>query len=234
MPAALAFRQNRFLGRLPEAVQARLSPHMQTVWLQPGVQLGEPGAPLPGVYFPLPCTLISRQVLLPGGETVCVGLMSDHTAVGSWEALGVAAMPWVAVARSAGHAARIPTDILRDEARRSADLRILLLRHAQATASEAAHTAACIAFHPTERRCATLLLRLDDALGGRQIIPIAQERLSELLGVRRPTVTTLLGGWRRKGLIETRRNAVVLGSRPEMGKQACECYDVLRLLGQRL
>ena len=224
---------SRFLSRVPAPALERLRPYLETVHLSRGV-LAHTGDPIDRVYFPLAPTLIARQTIVSSGHTVGVGFIGATGVVGAWAALGANVMPCDKVVQTAGDALRIVASRLLAEADVSAEMRSLLVRHAEAGAQQAMQMAACVAFHSTERRCASLLLRLHDLLGGVPLIPFAHERLSDLLGIRRPTVTMMLSELRRNGIIETRRNGVVIRSRADLRRAACECYEQQRMFEMKL
>lgn len=230
----VAFRENRLLAFFPPGAQTALAPLAEVVCLKPGAQLSDAGEPTTHAYFPLAGTVLSRQVILRDGNTISVGLITSRTASGARATLGLTAMPWHVIARTEGRAVAIEMCAIRAEADRLPEMKNLLIRHTQEIAQEAARVTACVAFHQAERRCATLLLRLDDALGGTGRIPLVHESLSELLGIRRPTLTVSLNELRRAGLLETHRSAVVIVDPDALRAQACECYEAFRLLDLHL
>src|SRR5262249_11469372 len=59
-------------------------------------------------------------------------------------------------------------------------------------------------------------------------IPITQEFLSEMLGVRRPTVTLAAGMLHGAGLIRYRRGVIEILDRDRLEAASCECYAVVR------
>ena len=59
-------------------------------------------------------------------------------------------------------------------------------------------------------------------------IPLTQEFLSQMLGVRRTTVTVVAGVLQEAGLIRYRRGYVEIIDRLGVDQAACECYRVIR------
>jgi Mn-dependent DtxR family transcriptional regulator len=57
---------------------------------------------------------------------------------------------------------------------------------------------------------------------------LTHEILSQLLGVRRVSVTLVLNPLQEAGLIENRRGTVKVVDRKGLEAQACECYRVVR------
>jgi DNA-binding transcriptional MocR family regulator len=89
------------------------------------------------------------------------------------------------------------------------------------------HVAACNALHSVEARMARWLLHIRDRIDGKAI-SLTQETLSQLLGVRRTTVTHVVQKLRASGAIRSDRRGLVEIDRPRLEKAACECYEVMR------
>jgi len=87
--------------------------------------------------------------------------------------------------------------------------------------------AACNALHPVEARMARWLLHIHDRIDG-NFIPLTQEALSQLLGVRRTTVTLVVPKLRASGAVRSARRGLVEIDRPRLEEAACECYEVMR------
>jgi CRP-like cAMP-binding protein len=84
------------------------------------------------------------------------------------------------------------------------------IRYHQALSLQIQQTTACNALHPSEQRCCRWLLMSHDRVGADDL-KLTHEFLAIMLGVRRPTVTLLLGQLHRAGLVasEQRRPGTV-------------------------
>jgi len=71
------------------------------------------------------------------------------------------------------------------------------------------------------------LLHIHDRIDG-NFIPLTQEALSELLGVRRTTVTLVVRKLRASGAVRSARRGLVEINRPRLEESACECFEVMR------
>ena len=89
------------------------------------------------------------------------------------------------------------------------------------------HVAACNALHLVEARMARWLLHIHDRIDG-DVIPLTQEALSQLLGVRRTTVTLVVQKLRASGAVRCDRRGLVEIDRPRLEEATCECYDIMR------
>ncbi len=86
---------------------------------------------------------------------------------------------------------------------------------------------ACNAVHPIEERCLRWLLTFQDRLGT-PVLPVTQEMLAEMLGVRRTYLTGVIGALQRRGLISVRRGQITILDRAQAEHAACECYGRVR------
>jgi Crp-like helix-turn-helix domain len=104
-----------------------------------------------------------------------------------------------------------------------------LARHRQFIVAQAQQSAACHAAHPLEARLSRWLLRCHDLLGSEEI-PLTQEFLAEMLGVRRTTVTI----WASMLQKDYRRGHIHLIDLEGLRGRACECYETIKAQGKRL
>jgi DNA-binding transcriptional regulator YhcF (GntR family) len=65
-------------------------------------------------------------------------------------------------------------------------------------------------------------------LRGRDAIPLTQEFLGQMLGVRRTTVTFAARVLQSAGMIHYRRGLIQIINRAALEGAACECYTLLR------
>src|SRR5262249_46059526 len=87
--------------------------------------------------------------------------------------------------------------------------------------------AACNALHPVEARMARWLLHLRDGID-EDVLPITQEALSQILGVRRTTVTHVMRDLRASGAIRSERRGRIEIDRSRLTAVACECHGAMR------
>ena len=132
-----------------------------------------------------------------------------------------------------GSAQQIRAGALREAIEASATLRALLLRYVQAFHTQLAQIAACTGRHTVEERLARWLLMAQDRIGGDEL-PLTQEFLANMLGVRRAGVTVAAGGLQRAGLIHYRHGQIVVLDRPGLEAAACACYGIIERQFERL
>jgi CRP-like cAMP-binding protein len=222
----LARRANRLLGTLGDADFALLGPHLRNVELLQGTVLQEQEAPVEQVYFPLR-GVVSLVSVLAGGEVIETATVGRDGAIGVFGGLG----RWNAIARAIvrvpGAAAVVPVAHFQAAVRESDDIRNLILRYTEALLGQVQKTAACNALHPLEARLARWLLQTVDGAEDPSL-PLTQELISQMLGVRRTTVTFVAGKLQQAGLIRCQRGRLVILNRVGLEEAACECYETLR------
>ena len=232
MTPAPTYIRNFLLRSLPAADIALLRPHLRTVELQRDEVLAEAGERIVRVYFPH-SGVISLVVGLGEGEMVEAAMIGRDSVFGASAALGGGASVSHAIVRLPGEASTLDAEYLRIAAERSAPLRTTLARHAQALFAQAQQSAACNACHTVESRLSRCLSRLRDLSGG-DSLPITQESLSQMLGVRRNSVSIVAHALQQAGLIRYSRGAIEIADSEGLRGSACECYGAVKTYCDRL
>jgi CRP-like cAMP-binding protein len=164
---------------------------------------------------------------MPDGQTVATTLMGREGALASLSVLGPSRSSVTAVARLAGTAALISASKFRAAYARSAAIRHVVQVHARTLLLQLQHVAACNALHRVEGRLARWLLQLHDRVPD-DVLPLTQEALAQLLGVRRTTVTLTMDRLRAAGAIPSDRRGLVEVDRARLESVACECYALMQ------
>ncbi|WP_163923448.1 helix-turn-helix domain-containing protein, partial [Raoultella planticola] len=84
-----------------------------------------------------------------------------------------------------------------------------------------------------EARIARWLLEIHDRMDG-NAIPLTQEAVSQLVGVRRTTVTLVMLNLRKIGAINHEQRGLIEINRPILEGVACDCYEVMRQKADRV
>ena len=120
----------------------------------------------------------------------------------------------------------IATERFEHIANGSASIRDMIARYTEVLWAEAQQIAACNAMHGASARLCRWLLQSSDRIGSNEL-PLIQEFLAQMLGVRRTTVNILAQGMQARGLISYRRGRIVLLDRKGLEECACDCYDIM-------
>jgi CRP-like cAMP-binding protein len=217
---------NRLLAALPAADFDLLAPHLRKVSPERDEVLVRSGDRVEQIYFPLGGT-IAFIMEMPNGQTVATAVIGNEGAVGILSALGPSRSPMTAVVRVAGISLQISPARFQAAVSRSGAIRHAVQIHTRALLAQFQHVAACNALHSVEARLARWLLHIHDRVDG-DFLPLTQEALSELIGVRRTTVTHVVHKLRKSRAIRSNRRGLIEIDRPKLEAAACECYEVMR------
>ena len=224
-------RFNRFLTALSPYDFALLAPHLRTISLETGVVLQDVGE-IERVYFPH-TGMVSLVTVMRSGvivETACVGRAG---VIGASAGLGTRATSGRAVVQLPGKAAWLSAAHFHAAANQSEPIRDLIVRYNDLLLADIQQSVACNVLHHMEARLCRWLLQAHDCFEG-DAIPLTQEFLGQMLGVRRTTVTLWARLLQGKGLIRYRRGLIHILDRTRLEQLACECYDVVRLSADKV
>jgi CRP-like cAMP-binding protein len=219
-------RDNRILTALPDGVLSTMERDLRQVVLAPGTTIFEPGDPVEQIYFPQ-SGIISLLVVTAHGGTVEISTIGREGALGLHRALGERRSFTRAIAQVAGYFSIITAARFERIINDNQSVRDLILRYTELLWAEAQQTAACNAVHDASSRLCRWLLQTSDRLES-DMLPLTQEFLSQMLGVRRTTLTLLAQALQTKGAIRYTRGKIKIVDRAALETSACECYRVIR------
>ncbi len=215
--------QNQILAALPAEDLNLLRPRFGRVSLVLAQVLHEAGNPIEDVYF-LESGLASLIADTGDNGQVEVGVTGRDGLVGGSLLLNPTAIALHrAVVQVPGVAYRMQAASLRELTDHAPALREHCLRYLQFTLAQAAQSAACNARHELPARLARWLLMTRDLTGDNEL-PITQEFLSYMLGVRRAGVSGVARELESKGLIRQSRGRLTLLDHAGLERKACSCH----------
>ena len=229
---AIHFKGNGLLGALPAEDFERLLPHLETVTLEVKDFLYETDRPIEYVYFPIDC-VTSTIATMRDGRTVEVGTIGKEGMDGLPVFLGAQTAPLDSFCQVPGDAARMTAEALRSEVGPGDRLYELLRRFTEATLVFAAQSSACNRLHSVEQRCSRWILHTHDRVGKDEFY-LTQEFLSQMLGVRRASVSEVASAFQGEGLISYRRGNLRIADRCGLEAVSCECHGVITKEFERL
>jgi CRP-like cAMP-binding protein len=224
--------RNRLLDLLSETERERLVPAMQRIAGKLGDIVFRRGEPLAHVDFPL-TGVISLIVIMEDGGVVEAGTVGNEGFAGLPLLLGAESSPAQAFYQVPGEALRMPADVFTDELERGGRFREVMQRYAQSFVNQVAQGAACNRMHPVDQRLSKWILMSQDRVGADEIL-LTQEVLSQMLGVRRASVTVAAGMLQKAGFIRYSRGVIKVLDRAALEASSCECYHVVRAELDRL
>jgi CRP-like cAMP-binding protein len=225
-------RTNRLLSLLSDNDYERLRPHLSPVVLEYRKSLYEASRPIEHVYFPID-GVASLVITTSDGHGAEVGTIGSEGFVGLPICLGDHEAPSSAYVQVPGTGLCMEAHRFRGEFERIPTLNVVMLRYAHAFLNEVAQSAACAHLHRVEQRCCRWLLMTRDRMPLGDFL-LTHEFLGMMLGVRRTTVTDVMGVLQKAGLIRYRRGHVTILDHEGLRHRACECYDISRLEFDRL
>lgn len=182
------------------------------------------------IHFPL-SGMFSLLVVLKGGRTLessiigregMIGARAGHGSIHTSRIRVVAQLPAQALVMSA--------DDFRKLVAESSTMAELCLTNADLLLDQTRITAACNSFHDVEERfCRWVLHTADRAESDRFVMK--QELLSEMMGVRRTSVTDVANRLQKRGAIAYSRGKMQLLDRRVLQDLSCECYGMLKRNG---
>jgi CRP-like cAMP-binding protein len=218
---------NRLLAALPPVDFDLLAPELETVALNQDAVLSRAGDRIEHVFFPH-SGAISLMIDMANGQTVATAAVGREGAVGILSVLGPSPSAINAIVRAAGTASRIPASQFHAAFNRSPAIRHAVQIHIRAMLMQLQLGAACNALHPVKARMARWLLHFRDRID-HDVLPLTQEALSQILGVRRTTVTLLMRNLRASGAIRSDRRGQIEIDRSRLAAAACECHGIMTL-----
>jgi CRP-like cAMP-binding protein len=225
-------RTNRLLSLLSNDDYERLRTHLSQVAFEYKKSLYEAGRPIEQVYFPID-GVASLVVTTADGASAEVGTIGSEGMVGLPICLGDLEAPSSVYVQVPGTALRMEVGIFRDELARSQTLNVVMLRYAHAFFNQVSQSAACAHLHRVEQRCCRWLLMTRDRMPSDDFL-LTHEFLGMMLGVRRTTVTDVMGSLQKAGLVRYRRGHVTILDHAALQQRACECYEISKLEFDRL
>lgn len=218
---------NLLLDALPDAERERLLANMTRSQLRVRQILFRRMAAPKAVHFPL-SGVVSLVTTMRDGSTVEVATVGREGLVGITVILGNG---WVANAEAMiqvpGETLRMDASVFLREHERSAALRQVVQRYMHGLFTLMGQNAACNRLHSMEERLARWLLMTHDRTGTEQF-PMTHDFLSQLLGVRRASVTDAASDLQERGLIRYQRGRITVVDREGLEEASCECYEVIR------
>lgn len=216
---------NVLLAALSDENFALLQPHLKKVVLAQHQVLQQSGVPAEHVYFPLLC-LVSLVALLENGETVEVAAIGREGAVGA----RVSGRPHSlvrAIVQLPGTALRMAVIKFQQLAHSHSFIADITTAASDTLLANILQTAVCGSMHEIEARLACRLLHAADRFDS-PVLPLTQDFLAQMLGVRRTTVTVAARSLQKRELLRYRRGKMQILNRKGMEAASCECYRTAR------
>jgi len=213
---------NLLLARLPNSECERLTDRMRPVSLEFKQVLYKTRTPIEHVYF-LSRGAASALTVMQNGSAIEVATIGNEGVVGHSILFSANESTNEILMQVAGEGLRMDAEVFRHEAGHDGPLRRLMLSYNAAYLIQVSQSVGCNGLHTVQQRCCRWLLITLDRMES-NVVPLTHEFLSIMLGVRRASVTEVLGPLQDKGLVNNSRGAITIVDRDGLEKLACECY----------
>jgi CRP-like cAMP-binding protein len=231
-PAIETGLRNWLLRALPPHEYDLLSPHLERVRLDTGQTICDVNTPIEHVYFPETGVISSLSVMADGSavETATIG---PEGMAGIAIFHGVDETPEQVFVQVPGEGYRMTAAAFRGVLPSAPTLNAVLHRYALGLFTLAGQNSGCNRKHSVLRRCARWLLMTHDRVQ-RDRFELTHHVLSQMLGVRRASVTEAAQALSEARAIEYRRGVVTVLDRAALERASCECYGIIRSTFDRL
>ncbi|HET9932724.1 MAG TPA: Crp/Fnr family transcriptional regulator [Polyangiaceae bacterium] len=216
---------NHILGALPQAEIDAIAPHLEPMLLDQRHVAYDVNTPIEYVYFPEDC-VISLVSVMRDGQVVEVATVGNEGMIGLPLFLRARRTLGQAFCQVPGSAFRMKADAFVEFAAKG-KLNDLMHRYTQALFAQVSQSAACNRLHLAEERFSRWILMTHDRVRGNDFA-LTQDFLSQMLGVRRATVSEVAAQAQRDGLIRYHRGHMTIVNRKGLEERACECYSIIQ------
>jgi CRP-like cAMP-binding protein len=223
----MAHSKNGILARASPVDLEDLRSHIRVVELEHGRVLAESRQRVDQVYFPHG-GILSCVVELEDGSAIESGMIGNDGVFGTTQALDDKVCLHKVVVQVPGTATVVDANHLKAVTQSSPELLALLIKYEEFLLGQVQQTTACNALHSVEQRTCKWLVRMYDLVGTE--LPLTQEFLAQMMGVRRTSVTGVATQLQKEGLISYRRGKVSILSVERIEQRACECSRTVREL----
>jgi hypothetical protein len=213
---------NLLLNKLSKADLAPLLPHLEKVQLKAKDVIYECNRPMLYVHFPCNSAM-SNLILMKDGVAVEVGSVGNEGFTGV-ELLGRASVALeTCICQLPGDSLRMRTVDFREMISSPTPVRHLAEGYLQAYLAQVSQLVACNRLHTVEEQFARWLLLTHDRMREDDVY-LTQEFIASMLGVHRPTVSTIAATFQQAGIIQYNRGKLKILNREALEDTACECY----------
>jgi DNA-binding MarR family transcriptional regulator len=160
------------------------------------------------------------------GNAIATASVGSEGAIGTIAGTGFVRAFTRAMVQARGVASQITVSHFRRAVRKSETINDLLTRYHMALMCQVQQTSLCNSVHDATSRLSRLLLVLSEQ-SEEDTISFSQERLADMLGLRRSSVTVAAQTLQSRRFISYRRGRIEIVNRKGLKAAACECYEVV-------
>ena len=224
--------RNRILSALAPEVFERMREELELVSLSVRDIIYDVGHPIERVFF-VETGVLSIVSVMADGSAVETATVGFEGMLGVPLFLDTDRSATQAFCQVPGNSLAMRSEPFRRFANGPNGLKPILNRYVQALFTQVAQSSGCNRIHPVRQRCARWILQTHDRVEGDEF-PLTHDFLSQMLGVRRATVTEAAGSLQEAALLEYERGWLRVKDRAGLERASCECYGIVRSEFDRL
>jgi CRP-like cAMP-binding protein len=217
--------RNTLLARLPPHLYRELLPSLQTIHVRKGRRLLTPYFPPSKVFFP-GGGLLSISVGTSEGQMAGVALVGSEGLVGLGACAGDSVSGESATVEIEGPLQAMDARLFRRDMERIPEFSQAINHYIHVFMQNLMQSVACNVLHSSRSRCARCLLEIRDRLE-RDDLPVTHDAVATMIGVRRASVSLILGTFQYAGMIDHAHKRIAVKDGARLRAAACECYDVI-------
>src|SRR4029450_7828801 len=226
MAAPSDWPRHRLLLAMPSNDLTRLLPELERIRYYREEVLVDADSSLDNIFFP-DSGVVSVAAVSPNGSVIEMGTIGREGCAGVQAVFGAKRSSMRLFVRIPGAATKMSRASFERGMAGLPAFRSLMYAYLHAFLEQVMVSAACSGAHSVKERLARWLLMMRDRSDD-DTLPITQDLLAEMLGVQRPTITNAVHELERANLIERGRRQVTILDRPNLIKESCECYQLVR------
>ncbi len=217
---------NGLLRHLSSPGLNRFGSALERVTLTAQQVLYKPEEHINTIYFP-ETAVICMLTVMEDGQTIESGTVGCEGASWVSASFDEPTMPCQTTVAVGGDAYKVNVHLVEKEIQLNGDFHGALSEYSHALLIAAFRTTACNGLHSIHQRAARWMLTVLDRTQDERF-EVTHEFLSNLLGVRRSTVSEIVSELRGNGIIESGRGVIEVVKREKLEEISCECYSIIK------
>ncbi|SOD22418.1 Crp/Fnr family transcriptional regulator [Nitrosomonas ureae] len=216
---------NAILDSLPESDFGTFKNNCKLVKLEYAQVLYETAESIQHIHFPLD-SIVSLIYETIEGKSAEIASIGNNGAVGCDILLSESPSRFRALTIHSGWAYQFRKADILHVFNKLNTVHYQLKNYIQTLTTEISLNGVCSRFHKIEQQFCKFLLLYSDRVSGR--IPLTQETIAHLLGVRRESITDIASKLQKANILDYTRGQIEILDRIALENRSCECYHVTK------
>lgn len=221
-----AATNNNILARLPYHEYQLLASWLEPVTFMAGDVVSFAGRPMDTFYF-VTEGIVSLSSATSHGESIEIAMVGSEGVLGLCSLFEDKSVPLNKTAQSkVVHAQRVPINRMKQLLDDCSTLRGSLCSFMFKQMMQISQNMVCSHFHSVEQQLCKWILLREKRLNG--VVHVTQDKIAQMLGVRRAGINVVLRHLQTEGLIICKRGVIEVTDRLGLHNMACECFSIIQ------